>query len=87
MENFAVDKMLQLSKIMEVEVKFNQDKEGGEKVEPVFDASAIISKMLALFVFCGANIPSTFAPSYNRVHADVEYWSKKAAENGVPKSE
>ena len=35
-----------------------------------------MSKILALMVYSGITVPSTFAPGYNRVHADVEFWKQ-----------
>ena len=72
-----VNKILtDVSDIFGVEVRFVQTEDEG-KVRPSFNVDAVISKMIALFVYSGLNVPSSFAPPYNRVHADVEWWKNK----------
>lgn len=68
--------LTQLSELMGVEVKIVDDPKEQGKAVPAHNIDAIISKMMALFVFCGFNVPSSFAPAYNRVHADVEWWKQ-----------
>ena len=80
MDGFIDEKMRKLSDAMEVEIKFAQDEKDAGLVHPVYDANAIISKMIALFVYSGMNVPVTFAPSYNNVHASIELWKRRAAE-------
>lgn len=60
------------------EVRLDAPVDGG-KAKPAFDINGAISKLVALSVYCGMNVPNSFAPSYNRVHADVEYWKKRFA--------
>lgn len=62
--------------ITESQVRLGQLGEG-EKVKPEFDINGTISKLVALTVYCGMNVPTSFAPSYNRVHADIEYWKQR----------
>ena len=57
------------------EIKLSAAADGG-KVQPAFDINGVISKIVALSVYCGMNTPNSFGPSYNRVHADIEYWKK-----------
>lgn len=66
--------------MMGIEVKFTPDPQDQGRVIPAYDVNAILSKMIALFVFSGLSVPSSFAPPYNRVHADVEWWKKYMAE-------
>lgn len=66
-----------LSDLMGIEVKFSPNNEDQGKVNPVYDINGILSKMIALFVFSGLNVPTTFPPPYNRVHADIEWWKKE----------
>ena len=54
-----------------------KDEEEGKRLSPVFDSQAIVSKFMALMVYCGWNTPVFFAPPYNRVHADVEWWKSQ----------
>lgn len=68
--------LMKISDELGVEVKFAPDTEDNGKVIPAFDVNAMISKMVALFVFSGLSVPSSFAPPYNRVHADIEWWKK-----------
>ena len=58
------------------EVRLDSASDGG-KVKPAFDLNGAISKIVALSVYCGMNVPNDFGPSYNRVHADVEYWKQR----------
>ena len=56
------------------------------KVKPHFDVNAILSKFTALLVYCGMNVPSSFTPAYNRVHADVDFWKRKFEEQKKPEA-
>lgn len=48
------------------------------KTVPNFDVNGFVSKLIALFVYAGLNVPtSSLTPPYNKIHADVEYWKKK----------
>ena len=58
------------------EVKLEAPVDGG-KAKPAFDINGAISKIVALSVYCGMNVPASFGPAYNRVHADVEYWKQR----------
>jgi HSP90 family molecular chaperone len=71
-----IDQILkEISDLMGVPIQFHQAAEEDQgRVIPAYDVNAIISKMIALFVFSSVNVPSSFAPAYNRVHADVEWW-------------
>lgn len=65
-----------ISELLGVEIEMRANE--GEKLKPHFNLDAIISKFLALMTYCGWNVPSAgILPSYNRVHADVEFWRKK----------
>lgn len=57
------------------EVRLEPGKEG-EQAKPSFDINGAISKLVALSVYCGLNVTASFGPSYNRVHADVEFWKQ-----------
>lgn len=73
-----VDSILKnLSDLMGIPIQFHQTSEDQGIVIPAYDVNAIISKMIALFVFSGLNVPSSFAPPYNRVHADIEWWKQQ----------
>lgn len=68
---------MKISEALDVPVEFASHQET-QKVKPHFDINAMVSKMTALLVYCGLNVPlSSVAPTYNRVHADVEYWKRK----------
>lgn len=87
MNNFVEDKLKELSSVMEVEVQFGESQGDQGRVMPVFNVNGIISKMLALFVFSGLHVPHSFPPSFNSVHADIEFWKQriKEAADGVQK--
>lgn len=78
-----------MSDLMGVKIEFVQDGEDQGKVIPAFDINAILSKMVGLCVFSGLSVPSSFAPTYNRVNADIEWWKKTMAEleNSTPAAE
>lgn len=84
----AEDIFLSVSSALKSDVQFVSPVEG-EKVTPLFDINGIISKLVALMVYSGMVVPSSFAPAFNRVHADVEFWKKtleqQAAENPTVK--
>lgn len=61
------------------DIKLEAAADGG-KAKPAFDINGAISKIVALSVYCGMNVPASFGPAYNRVHADVEYWKKRFQE-------
>lgn len=65
-----------LSELMGVPINYRPLQEDQGKVVPEYDINSIISKMLAFFVYNGLNVPINFAPAYNRVHADVEWWKR-----------
>ena len=67
----------EVSKLFDVEVALIADPQNENKVTYHFDMNAVVSKMIALWVYCGFNVPSSFAPPYNRVHADIEFWKHK----------
>lgn len=68
--------MTKMSDLMGVEITFVQDTQDQGRVIPAYDVNGIFSKMIALCVYSSLNVPSTFAPPYNRVHADIEWWKK-----------
>lgn len=72
--------MTELSNIMGVKIEFAADPEDQGRALPVYNIDAVVSKMLAFFVFTGLTVPSSFAPPYNRVHADIEWWKSQMAE-------
>lgn len=78
------DIMKRVSDMMDV--KFELVSVEDNRLEPMFDVDAIVSKFMALLVYSGLNVPSSFAPPYNRVHADIEFW-KKRFESDKPKEE
>lgn len=67
--------LLVVAEALKADVRMEPGKDG--KVYPQISIDELVSKLLALLVFCGANVPSHFAPAYNRVHADVEFWKKE----------
>jgi hypothetical protein len=72
-----IDKILStLSDLLQVPIEFRQTIEDQGRVLPAYDVNAILSKQIALFVYTGLSVPSSFAPAYNRVHADVEWWKQ-----------
>lgn len=77
-------KLIALSDIMGVPVQFAPDESEQGKMRPVYDVNGILSKMLALFVYCGMSVAANCAPPYNRVHADIEWWKKEFATPDAP---
>jgi len=71
------DILTKLSDALYVPIQFGQDDQDQNKVVPIFDVNAIFSKLVALCVYTGLNVPSTFGPAYNRVHADIEFFKKQ----------
>lgn len=67
---------LSVSKALKANVEFASEGEG-MPVKPYFDINGIISKLTALMVYSGMTVPSNYAPAYNRVHADIEFWKKE----------
>lgn len=65
-----------ISKYLETEITLIEDPNNNNRVTPHYDMNGAVSKLIALFVYCGMNVPNSFAPPYNRVHADVEFWKK-----------
>jgi len=70
------DIFLTLSSALKTTVDFASDGEG-QPVKPYFDINGVISKLTALMIYSGMYVPSYFAPAYNRVHADIEFWKKE----------
>ena len=66
--------LFKVSEALDVPVKFSDGSD--MKVNPAFDVNAMISKFVGLLVFAGVDVPSAFAPSYMRVHADVDFWKR-----------
>ena len=79
---------LALSEALRTKVEFASGGEG-QPIKPYFDINALISKIVALMVYSGMTVPSSFAPAFNRVHADVEFWKKEFEKNkeSAPKKE
>lgn len=76
-----IDEVLrEISELLDVKIEFHPLKEDQGRVVPSYDVNGIISKLVALMIFSGLNVPSSFAPSYNRVHADIEWWKIKMSE-------
>ena len=73
---FVDNKFKTLSDILEVEVKFSQDGNDQNLVHPVYDVNEMLSRLVGLFVLTGLHVPVSFAPSYNNVHANVEFWKE-----------
>lgn len=74
-ENLTAEEILiNLSKLMGVDVKFENDPSDASKVSPVIGVDAVLSKIMSLMVYIGWNVPVSCMPSYTRVHADVEAW-------------
>lgn len=71
------DIFTKISDALDVPIGFAEDKDDQNKVIPVFDVNGFFSKLVALCVYSGFGVPSTFAPAYNRVHADIEFFKKK----------
>ncbi len=76
--------LIELSRILNVDVRFEPDPNNAQKVSPIIDVSAILSKFISLMVYVGWNVPPNIMPAYTRVHADVEYWKKQFQEANVP---
>lgn len=68
-------KMKAISEVLDVEFLLVKD-ESTQRIEPNFDVNAMLSKFVALMVYCGFSVPSTIAPAYNRVNADIDYWKR-----------
>lgn len=74
------DIFLSVSSALKSDVQFATVSEG-ERVIPLFDINGVISKLVALMVYSGMVVPSSFAPAFNRVHADIEFWKKTFEQN------
>lgn len=72
----ASERFVEISRILETEVKFDQDPDDPQKASPVIDVRSLLSKLVALMVYSGWNVPAASMPSYTSVHADVEYWKR-----------
>lgn len=68
---------IEICRQLDVTVRFEADPDDGQKASPVIDVAAMLSKMIALMVYNGWNVPAHCNPSYTRVHADVEYWKRQ----------
>ena len=75
-EEIVQDKLTKVSDAREVPVNFVASEKEANHVKPAYNPDDMISKLIAILVFSGVNIPITFAPPYNRVHADVEFWKR-----------
>ena len=73
MEKSVESRLSAIAKALDVEIRFTTSEDG--KLILVFSPDSVTSKFYALLVFCGFNVES-ISPSYNRVHADIAYWSK-----------
>lgn len=80
-KDFIEKKLMELSVITGTEIKFSEDAANENKIVPAYNINEIISKILGLFVYQGINVPHSFAPSYNNVHACIEFWKRKIAED------
>jgi hypothetical protein len=65
-----------ISRALDVTVHLRPSPEQG-RMAPHYDVVAILSKLLALFVYTGLHVPYAFPPAYNRVHADVDFWRRR----------
>lgn len=83
-DEIVQEKLVSISDALEVKVEFVTNEANANVVHPAFNPDAMISKLLALLVYSGVSVPSTFAPGYNRVHADVEFWKAYIAEKTKP---
>lgn len=77
---------IELSQILDVEIKFEPDPSNDQKVSPVIDVASVLSKFMALMVYVGWSVPVNCMPPYNRVHADIEYWKKSFSLMDKPQS-
>lgn len=76
-----IDEILHaLSDATGIAIEYRPLEEDQGRVVPIYDVNAILSKIVALMVFSGHPFPATFAPSYNRVHADIEWWKQEMAQ-------
>lgn len=75
-EDKITDRLKIVSDALEVEVTLVGDPKDENRVQPHFDINDIVGKLLGLSVYCGWSVPINFAPSYNAVHANVEFWKK-----------
>ena len=85
------DILFKMSDVFHVPVQFLDGDD--MKVNPAFDVNAMVSKFVGLMVYGGVDVPSAFAPSYMRVHADVDFWKRhfeelknKAEESAKPEA-
>jgi hypothetical protein len=76
--------LFKISELLDVPTQFvNGD---DQKVHPSFDVDGISSKLIGLLVFAGVNVSPQFAPTYHRVHADVDYWKRRFESEPAPAS-
>lgn len=83
-------RLLAVCQAMELPVQFQADPGDSGRALPLFNPTAMISKLAALLVHAGAHVPVGIMPSYNSVHADVQAWKEhfaKEAAGGVHKPE
>lgn len=79
-EQTVQDILTQVSDALQVPVNFAASEADANVVRPTYNPDAMVSKLLALLVYSGISVPSTFAPAYNRVHADIEFWKNYMVE-------
>ena len=87
MEKVAEEKIEKILKemcgLMGVEITLVADAEKNNELIAHYDVNAVISKQLALFVYCGWNV-QPLGPAYNRIHADIDWWKKQFEAEVVP---
>lgn len=86
MEKLIEEKLSAISKILEVDIELTEDKENENKLRPSYNMPAMISKLYALFVYAGWPVGAGI-PSYNGVHADIEFWKKHFAEKALAEAQ
>ena len=73
-----IDEILHsISDLLGVPVDYHPLQEDQGRVIPSYNVNAIISKFIALMVFNGLTVPTSFPPTYNCVHADIEWWKQQ----------
>ena len=86
-EQIACEIFKNVSDMLSVPVHMVVDAQDQNLVKPAFNPDALVSKIVALFVFCGITMPSNISPNYNSVHADIEFWKNRLSEMAASSKE
>ena len=74
--------LLELARALDLTIGFVPDATG--RVQPQVDMTALLARILALLVYQGVSVPTTIAPPYNAVHAEIAYWTTRLTPTTPP---